>query len=121
MQIEPLGEDALLLRLGNVIDPATNRVVRTAFAGNVIPAALMDPVALKMLQAIPLPNLPGTVSEYPNWRRRLPVPADAFAALPAPPCWLSHGKDTANGCVMLTKAEATEPPRYCANSRPRIA
>jgi hypothetical protein len=48
-----------------VINPATNRVVRTAFAGNVIPAALMDPVAVKMLQAIPLPNLPGNQD---NWQ-----------------------------------------------------
>jgi 4-alpha-glucanotransferase len=23
------------------------------------------------------PNLPGTITEHPNWRRRLPVPADA--------------------------------------------
>jgi len=23
------------------------------------------------------PNLPGTVTEHPNWRRRLPVAADA--------------------------------------------
>lgn len=26
------------------------------------------------------PNLPGTVAEYPNWRRRLPVEADALGA-----------------------------------------
>jgi 4-alpha-glucanotransferase len=23
------------------------------------------------------PNLPGTVTEHPNWRRRLPMPADS--------------------------------------------
>ncbi len=33
---------------------------RTAFAGNVINSALFDPVAIKLLAGIPLPNLPGT-------------------------------------------------------------
>ena len=37
----------------------------TPFAGNVIPQAMLDPVALKMLQQIPLPNLPGNVD---NWQ-----------------------------------------------------
>lgn len=49
----------------SVINPATNRVVRTPFAGNVIPSSMFDPVALKMLQDIPLPNLPGNVD---NWQ-----------------------------------------------------
>jgi len=47
------------------IDPATGRVVRNAFGGNVIPTTRLDPAALKMLQAIPLPNLPGNVD---NWQ-----------------------------------------------------
>ena len=46
-------------------DPVTGRVVRTPFAGNVIPSSLFDPVALKMLQQIPLPNVPGNVD---NWQ-----------------------------------------------------
>jgi len=29
------------------------------------------------------PNLPGTLDEHPNWRRRLPVPVEAFADHPA--------------------------------------
>ena len=45
----------------SVINPATGRVVRTPFAGNVIPSSMFDPVALKMLQQIPLPNAPGFV------------------------------------------------------------
>ncbi len=49
----------------SVLDPATNRVVRTPFANNVIPLALFDPVALKMLQDLPLPNLPGYTD---NWQ-----------------------------------------------------
>ena len=36
--------------------------MRTPFAGNVIPSALFDPTALRMLQDIPLPNLPGNVN-----------------------------------------------------------
>ncbi|MCL4847316.1 MAG: TonB-dependent receptor [Acidobacteria bacterium] len=49
----------------STIDPATGRVVRTPFAGNVIPGTMFDPVAVKMLQNIPLPNLPGNVD---NWQ-----------------------------------------------------
>ena len=26
------------------------------------------------------PNIPGTVNEHPNWRRRLPVPIDQMAS-----------------------------------------
>ena len=44
---------------------AAGRVVRTAFAGNVIPTGMLDPVALKMLAQIPLPNSPGNVD---NWQ-----------------------------------------------------
>lgn len=49
----------------STIDPATNRVVRPAFAGNVIPTSRLDPVAVRMLQAIPLPNLSGNID---NWQ-----------------------------------------------------
>ena len=44
---------------------AAGRVVRPSFANNVIPQAMLDPVALKMLQQIPLPNLPGNID---NWQ-----------------------------------------------------
>lgn len=47
------------------LDPTTGRVVRTPFPGNVIPSSMFDPVAVKMLAAIPLPNLPGNVD---NWQ-----------------------------------------------------
>ena len=43
----------------SVRDPATGRVVRTPFAGNVIPSSMLDPVSLKILQEMPMPNLPG--------------------------------------------------------------
>ncbi len=44
---------------------AAGRVVRNPFAGNVIPDAMIDPVARKMLADIPLPNLSGNVD---NWQ-----------------------------------------------------
>jgi hypothetical protein len=49
----------------SVVNPATNLVVRTPFPNNQIPANRFDPVAVKMLQQIPLPNLPGNVN---NWQ-----------------------------------------------------
>jgi hypothetical protein len=44
---------------------AGGRVVRTPFPGNVVPSNMFDPVAVKMLQDIPLPNLPGYTN---NWQ-----------------------------------------------------
>jgi hypothetical protein len=44
---------------------AAGRVVRQPFAGNQIPQAMLDPVAVKMLNDIPLPTLPGNVD---NWQ-----------------------------------------------------
>jgi hypothetical protein len=52
----------------STIDPATGRVLRTAFQGNQIPASMIDPAAVKMLAALPLPNLPGNVD---NWQGSL--------------------------------------------------
>jgi hypothetical protein len=49
----------------SVRDPQTGLVTRTPFAGNVIPSDRFDPVAVKMLQNIPLPNLAGNVD---NWQ-----------------------------------------------------
>ena len=44
---------------------AAGRVVRPAFTNNVIPSSMIDPVAIKMLAQIPLPNAPGNVD---NWQ-----------------------------------------------------
>ena len=41
------------------VDPATNQPVRDPFAGNIIPASRMDPVALKAMAYYPAANLPG--------------------------------------------------------------
>jgi hypothetical protein len=54
-------------RVRTIYDPFTSTrdaaglVVRQPFAGNVIPSAMLDPVALRMLENIPLPNQPGHV------------------------------------------------------------
>jgi hypothetical protein len=44
---------------------ASGRVIRQPFAGNQIPSAMFDPVAVKMLNDLPLPNLPGNID---NWQ-----------------------------------------------------
>jgi hypothetical protein len=49
----------------SVRDPATGRIVRTQFPGNVIPSNRLDPTALKMLAQIPMPNQPGNTD---NWQ-----------------------------------------------------
>lgn len=46
----------------NIYDPFTstsNSSVRTQFAGNLIPTARFDPVGLKLINRMPLPNVPG--------------------------------------------------------------
>src|SRR5205085_1328815 len=48
--------------LQQIYDPTSgtsNGVGRTQFAGNVIPTNLLDPIALRVLQLFPLPNVPG--------------------------------------------------------------
>jgi len=65
----------------SVVNPATGRVVRTPFPNNVIPISMIDPVAVKMLQDIPMPNLPGNIdnlqmsvyekTDYWNFSQRL--------------------------------------------------
>jgi hypothetical protein len=67
---------------GSTLD-ASGRVVRTPFANNQIPSNMLDPVAQRMLQQIPLPNVSGhidnlqyTVSEkvdYWNFSQRVDV------------------------------------------------
>jgi hypothetical protein len=40
---------------------------RQQFAGGVIPTALLSPQALKLLQSVPLPNIPGATGANPNY------------------------------------------------------
>jgi hypothetical protein len=66
---ERRGDFSALGRLGTqytIYDPASGslengKVVRQAFAGNVIPENRLNPVALKILSYVPLPNQPGVV------------------------------------------------------------
>jgi 4-alpha-glucanotransferase len=53
-----------------VVDAAVRFIAKTEVPLSLIP--LED-----LLGQVEQPNLPGTVTEHPNWRRRLPVPADA--------------------------------------------
>ena len=52
-----------------VVDAAVRFIAKTEVPLSLIP--LED-----LLGQVEQPNLPGTVTEHPNWRRRLPVPAD---------------------------------------------
>ncbi len=52
-----------------VVDAAVRFIAKTEVPLSLIP--LED-----LLGQVEQPNLPGTISEHPNWRRRLPVPAD---------------------------------------------
>jgi hypothetical protein len=67
---DPLGRP---IPENGVYDPASQRPVvvngqstleRDLFQGNIIPPSRMDPVAAKILAFMPLPNLPGTTSNY---------------------------------------------------------
>jgi hypothetical protein len=50
-------------RVPTIFDP-TSGTVRTAFPGNTIPAARIDPVALSLLQRYPLPTSAGTSNNF---------------------------------------------------------
>lgn len=47
-------------------NPGGSGYVRTTFANNQIPTSRIDPVALKLMQYWPAPNLPGTTNNYNN-------------------------------------------------------
>ena len=52
--------------VANIFDPATQRADRSrdAFANNVIPTSRMDPVARRMIELYPAPNLPGAANNF---------------------------------------------------------
>ena len=57
--------EAIAGRVPAVYDPATTAgSVRSAFEGNALPLARMDPVARALLQRYPLPNSAGTANNY---------------------------------------------------------
>lgn len=58
-----------VMNIYNPFDTFTNaagNLERRPFAGNVIPKAMMDPIALKALAYFPKPNQPGTPPTYTN-------------------------------------------------------
>jgi 4-alpha-glucanotransferase len=57
------------------VDLAIDQVAAT-------PASLAIVPLEDLLGLVEQPNLPGTVDEHPNWRRRLPLPADGLLAEP---------------------------------------
>jgi len=59
-----------------IVDAACDHIGRAACALALLP--LEDALALEEQ-----PNLPGTTDEHPNWRRRLPAPAESLLAEPA--------------------------------------
>ena len=72
-------QSVLAGRIRTIYDPwsstlnSAGRVVRNAFDGNIIPANRLDPVAVKLLNSMPLPNQPGNVD---NWQGTLPEKVD---------------------------------------------
>ena len=47
---------------------AQGNIERRPFPGNVIPASMLDPIALKALAYFPLPNVPSTsITDTNNW------------------------------------------------------
>ena len=52
-----------------------------AFVGRT-PCALAIVPAEDLAGLVEQPNLPGTIDEHPNWRRRMPAPTDALLARP---------------------------------------
>lgn len=65
---------------------AIDSPARAADAAVAIVAATRCPIAIipveDLLALEEAPNLPGTVDEHPNWRRRLPAPAETLFARP---------------------------------------
>ena len=57
-------------------DALTRHLART-------PARLVALQIEDILGLVDQPNLPGTTGEYPNWRRRLPIPAEDLGGVPA--------------------------------------
>jgi hypothetical protein len=65
LQRQGIFTEAIAGRVPVIYDPATAvGSTRSAFPGNVIPAARMDPVALALLRRYPLPTVPGTANNF---------------------------------------------------------
>jgi hypothetical protein len=74
--LERLGDFAQSVQAGGpfqIFDASTH----LPFAGNIIPASRLDPIAQKLLNYVPLPNQPGLVNNY-QFLASLPQDTDNF-------------------------------------------
>jgi 4-alpha-glucanotransferase len=73
-----------LAREGLAVDPADEEALAEAIHRFLAraPSRLMLVQAEDVAGEIEQPNLPGTVDEHPNWRRRLPLSVEALLASP---------------------------------------
>jgi Carboxypeptidase regulatory-like domain len=62
-----------------IYQPTTSLGPRTAFPGNAIPSAMLNPAAVGLMQYLPLPNLPGQVQNY-HVQLSLPTSSQRFMA-----------------------------------------
>jgi len=70
--------DAMTARAGaSGMDPASADAMHAALGAGTSAMAMVQ--VENVLDIVDQPNLPGTVSEYPNWRQRLPVGPKALA------------------------------------------
>ena len=85
LQRQGIFTEAIAGRVPAIYDPATTvpvgggAVTRSAFAGNAIPAARLDPVARALLQRYPLPTSAGTANNYRRTENEA-VDQDQFSA-----------------------------------------
>jgi hypothetical protein len=73
LQRQGIFTEAVGGRMPAIFDPGTGGAARTPFAGGIIPADRMDPVALALLQRYPQPTAAGTAN---NFRRTGPETDD---------------------------------------------
>ena len=64
LQRQGIFTETIAGRVPVIFDPSTGTSNRLAFAGNAIPVARMDPVAVALLQRYPLPTSGGTANNY---------------------------------------------------------
>lgn len=71
------------IRAGEKFDEAIAAGIHRLVASS--PARLVAVQMEDLLGLAAQPNIPGTVDEYPNWRRRLPLLLEELGETPAPP------------------------------------
>ena len=90
LQRQGVFTEAIGGRVPVIYDPATTTsaggaATRTAFPGNTIPDARIDPVARRLLERYPLPTGPGTANNYRRVGRRARRPGPGQRPRRSPP------------------------------------